>query len=746
MADYKKTFYLTTPIYYPSDKLHIGHAYTTVAGDAMARYKRLRGYDVMYLTGTDEHGQKIEEKAKQKGVDPQTFVDEVVVGIKALWEKLDISYDDFIRTTEERHKEAVQTIFKKFLKQGDIYRGTYEGWYSIPDETYYTETQLVDVIRNEKGEVVGGKSPESGHPVELVKEDSYFFRMSKYADRLLQYYEENPEFIQPEARKNEMINNFIKPGLEDLAVSRSSFKWGIPVPGDEDHVIYVWIDALSNYITALGYGSDDPQAYYKYWPADVHLVGKEIVRFHTIYWPIMMMALGLPLPKKVFGHGWLLMKDGKMSKSKGNVVDPVTLIDRYGLDQLRYYLLREVPFGSDGTFTPESFVERVNFDLANDLGNLLNRTVAMMDKYFAGEIQPFVEAATPFDADLIATAKTAVEKTEEALEKMEFSVALSAIWVLVSRTNKYIDETQPWVIAKDESRKAELGSVMYVLAESLRIVSVLLQPFLTQTPKRIWEQLGIVDAGANVSAGAVAVARANVREGADANANAGAGANANANGNTGVASANGIAVADAGIAVSDAAIAALTAWESVHAFGALPAGIRVKKGEPIFPRLDAEQEVAAIAATMGSGLAAPAAAAIAQPEQAQAAAVPASASAAAAAEADAQQSTGEIGIDDFARVELRVAQVLAAEAVPKADKLLKLQLDLGTEQRQVVSGIAKHYAPEELVGRKVIVVTNLKPVKLRGELSQGMILCASVGDQLTIATVSDDMPNGAIVK
>ncbi|MCL6458922.1 MAG: methionine--tRNA ligase, partial [Gorillibacterium sp.] len=332
MANYKKTFYLTTPIYYPSDKLHIGHAYTTVAGDAMARYKRLRGYDVMYLTGTDEHGQKIEEKAKEKGIDPQTFVDGIVVGIKALWAKLDISYDDFIRTTEQRHKDAVQTIFKKFLKQDDIYRGTYEGWYSIPDETYYTETQLVDVIRNEKGEVTGGKSPESGHPVQLVKEDSYFFRMSKYADRLLQYYEENPDFIQPEARKNEMINNFIKPGLEDLAVSRSSFKWGIPVPGDEDHVIYVWIDALSNYITALGYASDDPQAYYKYWPADVHLVGKEIVRFHTIYWPIMMMALGLPLPKKVFGHGWLLMKDGKMSKSKGNVVDPVTLIDRYGLD------------------------------------------------------------------------------------------------------------------------------------------------------------------------------------------------------------------------------------------------------------------------------------------------------------------------------------------------------------------------------------------------------------------------------
>ncbi|MEO3944354.1 methionine--tRNA ligase [Gorillibacterium sp. CAU 1737] len=681
MSEYKKSFYLTTPIYYPSDKLHIGHAYTTVAGDAMARYKRLRGYDVMFLTGTDEHGQKIEEKARQKDVHPQAFVDGIVAGIKALWDKLDVSYDDFIRTTEDRHKESVQAIFSKFLKQGDIYKGEYEGWYSIPDETYYTESQLVDVVRNDKGEVTGGKSPDSGHPVELVKEECYFFRMSKYADRLLQYYEENPEFIQPEARKNEMINNFIKPGLEDLAVSRSSFKWGIPVPGDENHVIYVWIDALSNYITALGYGSDDPQKYYKYWPADVHLVGKEIVRFHTIYWPIMLMALGLPLPKKVFGHGWLLMKDGKMSKSKGNVVDPVTLIDRYGLDALRYYLLREVPFGSDGTFTPESFVERVNYDLANDLGNLLNRTVAMIDKYFDGVIPAYVPNATEFDADLVATAEAAVRKAEEALERMEFSVALTSIWTLVSRSNKYIDETKPWVLAKDESKQAELGSVMYALAESLRIVSVLLRPFLTSTPAQVWEQLGI---------------EAEARE-------------------------------------------ALTSWESLAAFGALPAGIRVKKGDPIFPRLDAELEVAAIAAAMGG--AAPAA-----PQAPEAAAPAAEAKPAAAPVEDAEPGKEEIGIDDFAKVELRVAQVIAAEPVPKADKLLKLQLDLGTEQRQVVSGIAKYYKPEELVGRKVICVVNLKPVKLRGELSRGMILAASVGDQLTLATVPDSMPNGAIVK
>jgi len=686
VSEHAKTFYLTTPIYYPSDKLHIGHAYTTVAGDAMARYKRLRGFDVMFLTGTDEHGQKIEEKARQKGVQPQEFVDGIVAGIKSLWDKLDVSYDDFIRTTEERHKESVQAIFAKFLKQGDIYKGEYEGWYSIPDETYYTESQLVDVARNEKGEVVGGKSPESGHPVELVKEECYFFRMSKYADRLLQYYEENPDFIQPEARKNEMINNFIKPGLEDLAVSRSSFKWGIPVPGDENHVIYVWIDALSNYITALGYGSDDPQKYYKYWPADVHLVGKEIVRFHTIYWPIMLMALGLPLPAKVFGHGWLLMKDGKMSKSKGNVVDPVTLIDRYGLDALRYYLLREVPFGSDGTFTPESFVERINYDLANDLGNLLNRTVAMIDKYFAGVVPAFVPNATLFDADLLAVAESAVKKAEAALEKMEFSVALTAIWTLVSRTNKYIDETQPWVLAKDEGKKAALGSVMYALAESLRIVSVLLQPFLTTTPAKIWEQLGLEE------------------------------------GTHGPA----------------------TSWDSVESFGGLPAGLRVKKGEPIFPRLDAEQEVAFIAAAMGGGTAALAAAPA--EEKAGASAEAEAAAAAKPAAPEAGEAKEEIGIDDFAKVELRVAQVLAAEPIPKADKLLKLQLDLGYEQRQVVSGIAKHYQPEELVGRKVICVVNLKPVKLRGELSRGMILAASVGDKLTLATVPDDMPNGAIVK
>ncbi len=654
----EKTFYITTPIYYPSDKLHIGHAYTTVAGDAMARYKRLRGYEVRYLTGTDEHGQKIEQKAAEKGMTPIQFTDEIVAGIQELWKKLDISYDDFIRTTEERHKKVVAQIFERLLEKGDIYLDEYEGWYSIPDETFYTERQLVDPIKDEHGVIIGGKSPDSGHPVEKVREESYFFKMSKYADRLLKFYEENPSFIQPESRKNEMINNFIKPGLEDLAVSRTSFKWGVQIPSNPKHVIYVWIDALSNYITALGYGSDQEELYKKFWPADVHLVGKEIVRFHTIYWPIMLMALDLPLPKKVYGHGWLLMKDGKMSKSKGNVVDPVPLIDRYGLDALRYYLLREVPFGSDGVFTPEGFVERVNFDLANDLGNLLNRTVAMIQKYFDGSIPVYIKDATPFDTILVELANETVKKVEESMEEMQFSVALTAIWQLVSRTNKYIDETEPWVLAKDEAKRAELGSVMYHLAETLRYISILIQPFMTEAPKKIWTQLGLS--------------------------------------------------------------ADLTTWESLQSFAQIEAGTKVVKGEPIFPRLDMEEEIAHIVSLMGGG----------KKEEKE----------------EKIEEVNEITIDDFSKVELRVAEVIAAEQVKDADRLLKIQLDLGDEQRQVVSGIAKYYTPQELIGKKVICVTNLKPVKLKGELSQGMILAGTKGKKLQLATIDGSLPNGAKVK
>lgn len=652
MKEKLNTFYLTTPIYYPSGNLHIGHAYTTVAGDAMARYKRLRGFDVMYLTGTDEHGQKIQKKAEENGVSPQAYVDDIVGGIQELWKKLDISYDDFIRTTETRHKQVVEKIFQRLLDQGDIYLDEYEGWYCTPCESFFTEIQLEN-----------GNCPDCGRPVEKVKEESYFFKMSKYVDRLLQYYEENPEFIQPESRKNEMINNFLKPGLEDLAVSRTTFDWGIKVPGNPKHVIYVWIDALTNYITALGYGSDNDANYAKYWPADVHLVGKEIVRFHTIYWPIMLMALDLPLPKKVFAHGWLLMKDGKMSKSKGNVVDPVTLIDRYGLDALRYYLLREVPFGSDGVFTPEGFVERINFDLANDLGNLLNRTIAMINKYFEGNIPAYEGSVTEFDDDLLAVNKAIVDQYEDALEKMEFSVALTAVWQLVSRTNKYIDETQPWILAKEETKRKELESVMVHLAESLRRVAILLQPFLTQTPGKIFDQLNIEDQQ-------------------------------------------------------------YKSWDSLETFGNIPNGtIVVKKGEPIFPRLEIEEEITYIKAQMQGQTS------VSEQEQ-----------------EEKPEQAPEISIDDFMKVELRVAEVIHCEPVKKTNKLLKLQLDLGYEKRQVISGIAEFYKPEDLIGRKVIVVANLKPVKLRGELSQGMILAGEKNGILALAQVDQSLENGAIVK
>lgn len=646
----KKTFYITTPIYYPSGNLHIGHAYTTVAGDAIARYKRLKGFDVMYLTGTDEHGQKIQKKADEKGVTPQAYVDEIVSGIQDLWDKLDISHTDFIRTTQPRHKEVVEKIFKQLLDQGDIYLDEYEGWYCTSCESFFTERQLES-----------GNCPDCGGPVEMVKEESYFFKMSKYVDRLLEYYEQNPDFIQPESRKNEMINNFIKPGLEDLAVSRTTFDWGIKVPGDAKHVIYVWIDALSNYITALGYNSDNDALFNKYWPADVHLMSKEIVRFHTIYWPIMLMALDLPLPKQVFAHGWILMKDGKMSKSKGNVVDPISLTDRYGLDALRYYLLREVPFGADGVFTPEGFVDRVNFDLANDLGNLLNRTVAMIDKYFGGEIPAFTKAETDSDASLETMAMETVTAYEEAMDHMQFSVALSTIWQYISRTNKYIDENEPWVLAKDEANKARLGNVMAHLVDSLRRTAVLLRPFLTETPGKIFSQLGATDE-------------------------------------------------------------ALQSFESIRDFGIVHAGTRVDKQGPIFPRLDTEEEVAAIKAMMT------------KPAEEK--------------QTEIEPVKEEIAFDDFLKLDVRVAEVIQAEKMKKADKLLKIYVDLGNEKRQIISGIAKFYNPEDLVGKKVLVVANLKPVKLRGELSQGMILTGEDPDgNLSLASVQDpNLPNGSVVK
>lgn len=652
MLESKKTFYITTPIYYPSGKLHIGHAYSTIAGDAIARYKRMRGYDVMYLTGTDEHGQKIQKKAKENNQSPQEYVDDIVGSIQELWKKLKITNDDFIRTTEERHKTIVQKIFQQLQDQGDIYLDEYEGWYCTSCESFFTERQLEN-----------GNCPDCGGPVHKVKEESYFFKMSKYADRLIKYYEEHPHFIQPESRKNEMLNNFLKPGLEDLAVSRTTFDWGIKVPSNHEHVIYVWIDALTNYITALGYGTDNDEKFKKYWPADVHLMSKEIVRFHTIYWPIMLMALDLPLPKKVFAHGWILMKDGKMSKSKGNVVDPVSLTDRYGLDALRYYLLREVPFGSDGVFTPEGFVERTNYDLANDFGNLLNRTVAMITQYFDGEVQQYQASETSVDSELETMVKETVASVEDAMENMQFSVALASIWKLISRTNKYIDETEPWKLAKDEGQKERLGNVLAHLADTLRVIAILLQPFLTEAPKEVFKQLGINDE-------------------------------------------------------------AMKQWDSIYELGAIKAGTKVEKGKPIFPRLDVKEEVETIKNMMqktgGS-----------EDEDSE----------------QEESAKSEIAFDDFMKIDLRVAEVLKAEKMKNADKLLRLQLDIGSEKRQVISGIAKYYEPEELVGRKVICVTNLKPVKLRGEMSEGMVLSGEDEDgNLSLATVDQSLPNGSVVK
>lgn len=484
------TFYITTPIYYPSGRLHIGNSYTTVACDILARYKRLQGYDVFFLTGTDEHGLKIEQKAAAQGKTPQEYVDGMAADIKQLWKKLEITNDKFIRTTDDYHERAIQKIFQRLLDQGDIYLGKYRGWYSVSDEEYFTESQLAEVYRDDDGKMIGGKAP-SGHEVKLVEEDCYFFKMSKYADRLVQYYDEHPEFILPASRKKEMLNNFIKPGLEDLAITRTSFNWGVKVPGDPKHVVYVWIDALCNYITALGYMGEDNTLFKKFWPANVQMVGKEIVRFHTIYWPIILMALDLPLPEHIVGHGWLLMKDGKMSKSKGNVIYPELIVDRYGLDALRYYLARALPFGNDGIFTPEDFVNRVNFDLANDLGNLLNRTVAMINKYRDGILPALQHGVTPVDDDLEKTAAESFTTYQQEMDRYHFADALAAVWQLISRTNKYIDETEPWKLAKDDNAQDQLDSVLAHLAASLRLAAIMLQPVMTHAPKEIFAQLGL---------------------------------------------------------------------------------------------------------------------------------------------------------------------------------------------------------------------------------------------------------------
>ncbi|ALF27996.1 methionine--tRNA ligase [Streptococcus intermedius] len=661
----KQPFYITTPIYYPSGKLHIGSAYTTVACDVLARYKRLMGHDVFYLTGLDEHGQKIQQKAEEAGITPQKYVDGMAEEVKELWELLDISYDQFIRTTDDYHEKVVADVFERLLAQDDIYLGEYSGWYSVSDEEFFTESQLEEVFRDETGKVIGGIAP-SGHEVEWVSEESYFLRLGKYADRLVEFFHAHPDFIQPDGRMNEIIKNFIEPGLEDLAVSRTSFTWGVKVPSNPKHVVYVWIDALLNYATALGYGQDDHANFDKFWNGTVfHMVGKDILRFHSIYWPIMLMMLDLKLPERLIAHGWFVMKDGKMSKSKGNVVYPEMLVERYGLDSLRYYLMRSLPVGSDGTFTPEDYVGRINYELANDLGNLLNRTVAMINKYFEGEVPVYVENVTDFDVDLAAVVADSLAQYHKQMNAVDYPRALEAVWNITSRTNKYIDETAPWVLAKDDTKTDELAAVMAHLAASLRVVAHLIQPFMMTTSNAIMEQLGL---------------------GADFD------------------------------------------LENLDLAG-LPTGIKVvTKGTPIFPRLDMDEEIAYIKEQMESGK--PAIKKEWKPE-----------------EVELTLNRKEIKFDDFDKLEIRVAEVKEVSKVEGSDKLLQFRLDAGdAENRQILSGIAKYYPNEqELVGKKVQIVANLKPRKMMGRISQGMILSAEHGNQLTLLSVDPSVPNGSLI-
>lgn len=643
----KQTFYITTPIYYPSDKLHIGHAYTTVAADAMTRYKRQRGYDAYFLTGTDEHGLKIQQRAAEAGMEPLAFVDGIVAGIKSLWKLLDIEYSDFIRTTEPRHEQVVQRLFQKIYDQGDIYKSEYSGWYCTPCETFFTERQLAE----------GHVCPDCGRPVELAQEESYFFKMSKYADQWLEFIEANPDFIQPETRRNEMIS-FVKQGLEDLCVSRTTFDWGIKVPFDTKHVVYVWFDALVNYISALGVGTEKDEKYQKYWPADVHLMAKDIIRFHSIIWPIILMAAGLPLPKRVVAHGWLLMQDGKMSKSKGNVVDPVVLAEKYGVDAIRFFLLREMAYGMDANYSEEALVNCINIDLANDYGNLLSRTTAMITKFLGGVVEPGSEG-TEFDAELKELAAQTPENMAKYMDKLDAANAIGEVWKLVAKANKYVDDTAPWALNK-KGEVEKLKTVMYNLVEVLRQVTILISPVMPNVAAKVWQQLGV-------------------------------------------------SAAEAG-----------SGWEDLG-WGGFPAGTKINRGEALFPRIEWEPEEAEEVK-----------------EEANAEAVN--------EEAEMEPIKPEITIDDFGRIDLRVCQVVACEKVKKADKLLRLTVKLGNEERVVVSGIAMRYQPEELVGKKLILVANLKPAKLRGIESRGMILAASNGDDLEVIEAPCGIELGSVVR